>query len=646
MATKRDTKTPTHIQVDDGIAITPKQHQALVEFITERLDWAKQIRDPMADKFATIDRELAGYIVLDEADQKRANDNTKGFGPKPVDVNLPLTAVQLDEAVTVLLAVLAPDEGMYSALAPVEKQAVAKGFASVMNKNGQTFGHYQQYARLMFNALKYNFAPLGVEWERIEGNIVGNSELKTAEIKRGLIRDGNRLDAFDPYNFFYDVSVHPTALPLRGEFFANATLETPFRIKKMQFDGELFGVDRFVGHAQFSHKYFRQPPVTNPTVSSGTTAPNWFDIMGGEGSTKVGTAIELVNFTCWIDPAQFGLSKNQPKPEKKGELQIWRFTLADGNYIASATHLDNAHEMLPCGVAMPWDDNLGVNAKSYAEMLIPYQRFSSFQLNIHQRASRKALYGLNFYNRHKIPLFEHSDGIAGSIPVNNVDDIRKHFLNINDAPNTENTLRDIQTMDGLMQKILPTDLLKQVTDLERATRYQAAATVQGANRRNLKIAKITDSQCLSHVRMMQMYNIFQYQQAMDIIDPQSGKLVSVDPAEFREAGIEFEISDGLRGMDKLALIEGIKEVIGFIAQSQRANEEINIVDVINYWTGLMGDKTDFSQFKFATPFDKLDMEQKNMAFQLLQQAMQQAAAQEAAGKQGSAQTQQMPGMPA
>lgn len=626
------TKTSQQIQIGKDVVVNRKNHDKLVEHIIDRMDWAKQIRDSLADKFEIIDRELAGHIVLDAEDEKRDRDNKRGFGPKPVDVNLPLTAVQLDEAVTVLLTVLAPDEGIYSATAPMEKQAIAKGFSSVMNKHAQTFGHYAQYAKFLFAALKYNFSPIGVEWTRILGNKVVNGATQLPEVQIDLLRDGNELTAFSPYNFFYDISVSPLALPTHGEFFATVELQTPFRIRKMGLDEELFGVERYAEIQAGGHKYYREPPTVSPTISSGVTTPNWFQILSGESyGSQMGKATELLHFTCWINPREFGLLRGKEKPLRDGELQIWRFTLADNQHIASAVHLSNAHAMLPCAIAMPWDDELGLNAKSYAEMLIPYQRFSSFQLNIHQRAARKALYGVTFYNKSKAPLFENADPVAAKIPVNNVDDVNKLVKQFRDVPDTSNTLRDIEAMDTLMQKILPTDLLKQVTDLERATRYQAAATVQGANRRNLKIAKIVDSQCLTHIRSMQMYNIFQYQQAMEIIDPQTGSLVNVDPAQFRDAGLEFEISDGLRGLDKLAIIEGIKDVLSVIAQSAQANETINIVEVINYWTGLMGDKTDFSQFRFKTPFDALSMEEKNMAFQLLQQAVQQAQAQQQGG---------------
>jgi len=174
-------------------------------------------------------------------------------------------------------------------------------------------------------------------------------------------------------------------------------------------------------------------------------------------------------------------------------------------------------------------------------------------------------------------------------------------------------------MDTLMQKILPTDMLKQVTDLQRATKYQAAATVQGANRRNLKIAQILESQAFALGSTIQVYNIMQYQKAVNIFD-QQGNIVEIDPAQLRDEDVHIVAGAGLRGLDKMIIAESLTEILQFLVQSPQAAAEADIMEIINYITSLIGDYTDFNQFKFKNEFDKLTPEQKQMAFQLLQQS--------------------------
>jgi hypothetical protein len=61
-------------------------------------------------------------------------------------------------------------------------------------------------------------------------------------------------------------------------------------------------------------------------------------------------------------------------------------------------------------------------------------------------------------------------------------------------------------------------------------------------------------------------------------------------------------------------------------QNPQAAQEFNIAEIVNYITTLIGDHTSFAQFKFKNDFDRLNPEQKQQAFQLLQAALQQQAA--------------------
>ena len=115
------------VQVGENIKIPRKKHALLVQYLKDRLDWANQTRKPFVDNLRAIDKEVSGFLLLDADDAKRDRENAKGLGLKPTDVKLPMTLVQIDEAVTVMLMMLAPDEGMYSATAPKEKQKIAKG---------------------------------------------------------------------------------------------------------------------------------------------------------------------------------------------------------------------------------------------------------------------------------------------------------------------------------------------------------------------------------------------------------------------------------------------------------------------------------------------------------------------------------------
>lgn len=623
----------TKFQITPTISIPAKVHKNLVDYLIARVRIGHEFMKGSHDKFAWIDREIAGYLRRDQDDQKRERDNKAGKGIKPTDTSIGLVVSQLDEALTFLATVLAPEEGMYKAVAPAEQQKIAAGFTSLMNKHAVQFNHFTEFMRGILNGMKYNFGGWEVDWTEKYGNKVKNDTIGQAEvIPNEVVMSGNSHRAFDPYNFGFDPSVEPTRLADEGEFYYTVAMRRKFAIEREEQNKVYFNVDRVEKlKANQGSLYFYDKPDIRADSFNANYKTSWFGILSLTGDTKIAQGFEEITITAWISPAQFGLSK-------KKDFELWRFVILNGTTIVRGVRLNNAHGKLPVGITLPIDDQFFPQTRSYAELLIPYQRFSSFQLNMFQRASRKKLGGFTIFNQRLLPqlVAEDADMMGGKFGYDSSDpdfDIRKAIFQSNDGPETAGTLQDIERMDSLMQKILPTDLLKQVAGLERATQYQAAATVQGANRRNLKIARTIDQQALAPLRFMQMYNILEFQKVVQIMD-QNGKLVDIDPKQFRESDLEFQVHDGLRGLDRLALILHIKDVLNSILQNQESAQEFNVPAIIDYWTSLIGDNTDFTQFKNQTPFDALTPEQKQLAFQLLQQASQASQAQPANGQNG------------
>jgi len=416
-------------QLTEDIRITQKQHNLLLQHIKDRLEFGKPVRDALADRFEIIDKELAGFLKLSVDDLKRERDNEKGEGPKVVDQVLPLIITQLDESMTYMMTVISPDDGMYNAIAVKDKQDAAKGFASLMNKNDKMFHHYRNYAKAIFNMLKYNVGGLMVEWEQIFGNQITTDKSGEITVDSQLIFAGNRVSSLDMYNFIYDISVPVIELNTRGEFFATVSLETPFRLRRMQQNGEIFDIDNIIRSAPAPESmYYRQKPTIRSRDPVDLEGTDWTTILSAGINEEVKMGFERVEYYGWIVPSDFGLGDST-------EYQIWRFTMINGVRIAAAEYLNNAHGFLPCAMGRPWEDDFETQTKSFAELLIPYQRFASFQMNVHQRASRKALYGTTFYNERIIPNLDNVDLLAAKIPIKPPGqdfDIRKAFIQFTD----------------------------------------------------------------------------------------------------------------------------------------------------------------------------------------------------------------------
>lgn len=625
---------PTRVNVGKDIYISKKQHDELLKFALERLDFGKQHRDIQAQRFATIDREIAGDLQLEREDKKRKADNKKGKSVKTYDTSLPLTLKQIEDSTTNLLSILADEEGMYSAIASADKQKAANALTAIMNQHANMFGHFRQLNISLNHMLRYNFGGNIVEWEQVLGNKIRNgTNGMSMEVERtAIVRQGNSLNAIDPYNFLYDWTVPASDLHFNGEFFALVDAVMPFRLKKMKRAGQLFGdIDKYLeGHTSgFAARYYYARPSLH--LDEATFSADFISIFSmGMGKT-IGAAAELIDLYVWMEPKGFGLSTSD-------EYEIWRLKILNGELIVDCTMLNNAHGMLPCAIGTPQEDMFKQDTKSYGELLLPFQRFASAQMNIHQRSARKKLYGMTFYNERIFPAFadyKDEDLYAARIPFaptqeNENFDINKHVKTMYDAPDTSSTTGDIRAMMEMMNHILPTDQLRQVADLDRATQYQAAATVQGSNRGNWRLAKLIDTQHFTPLRFMQYYNVLQYQQSIELLDPQSKERVEIDPSILRETRLEFAVSEGIKSLDKMIYTNNLKEVIRWMLQSADAQKRYDVISIINQWTSLQGDKTDFTQFEFKSPLDAMSPEEKQQVLAIYQQYI---AAQQAGGTQ-------------
>jgi hypothetical protein len=591
------------------LARNKEKEMKLVEYLKARLHMADSERQNRIQRCVDIDVALSGFVKLDADDNKRDRDNKKGKAPKPTKHNIPLAAAQIDEAVTFHMQVFAPEMDIFTASSTVNKQPLANGLTQEVNNQGQRAQYYRHFSRMIANALKYNFGGFTCMWEKHYGYVFTSSGAGQVNKEPGVVWEGNMLKSINAYNFFYDTNVHPVDLAMRGEFFAEAELVSGFRALKMQNDNLLFGIERcFDKEGKVKNdgefKWYREPPAVRNYENSASSGRVNFqaDLQAGAGSLKApaaGGKIELVNFTCWIVPKEFGLSTSD-------ELELWRVTLAQNKYICYGAKLDDTHGMLPCGLTTPLEDDLGNEQRTYAEQLTGLQHYASFLLNVDQDAARKSLYGITVYNPAVFPgLDKRQEELVGAnIPMRSTNseiDIDKVFRHYATAPNTDRNWDKMKGVVDLMQKVLPTDQLRQVADLERATLYQAAATVQASNRRNLKTARMIYDQCLMYIKLQMIYNILSNMSEIEYVDEETGEIVKISPAALVEAKLELDVGTGIKGIDKLMQLQIWERILNAIIQSQAALQEFDIVKFLTFFASMAGDKTDLAQFRRTTP---------------------------------------------
>lgn len=592
----------------------PRKEAYVVTHVIERLKLAEEERDRRADRNEAIDKQLSGYIQLDPEDRVRRKDNKAGKAPVPTKINLTLTLAQLEEAVTFLMSVYAPEMNLFEAAAPGDKQQMAKAVVGEFNRQGQRGQYYRHVAKFCNNALKYNLSALSCFWEKHTGIVFKGNPGGQVEKTEGNVFEGNVLNCMNMYNFFYDTSVeNPVDLPKEGEYYGWVERKTPFRIRKLAQNKQLFGTERYINEifdantstsipgGKGGKSFYRVPPTVRDDDGTSSGKVNWSStIRGVDSKAKDSIAgVELAHFIGWINPKELGLGPDDA-------LQLWYLKIANAKYLTFAAELQDNHGLLPIVVSVPNEDDLGTEQRSHAEQLIPLQHFGSFLLNSHVKGTRKGIYGINVYNKELFPGLDKDEQelTAAMIPMRGSaagTDIDKAFRHYNTTPNTDQNVAMLEQINAIMQKILPTDMLKQVADLERATTYQAAATVQGANRRNLKIACMISDQALNLLKFMMAYNLYANLPTITYIDDVTGQRTELSVDKLVENYIEYELGTGLKGFDRLMVVVILRDVVNAILQSQQAIQEIDIVRLLNYVTSLAGDRTDLVQFRRQPP---------------------------------------------
>lgn len=582
--------------------------QKLLEYMEDRLNFGNSARDVFVQQLEEIDKEIAGWLRPSPEDRARERKNRREGAITPTNVNLQLAYTQLDEELTFLMTVFAPDSGMFEAIASKDQVDIANGFLLLMNKHAEYYKYYREFQRILFDGLKWNICGGIIEWSKTHGTKLTSEAGGMLQRKENqVLYQGNCIKHIDWYNFIWDISVSPIDLHFKGEFFATIEVETPFRVKQMEANGEIFGALRFFnpdGTHQFTDaKYYKSHPELRFLPDAGATTAgnnyNWVSILSQGRGSSVGKGIEMVHYFGWLNPTHFGLST----AKEDDKMQIWRISFFPQKGICAAEHLSNAHGMLPIGCGMPIENSQELQQKSYGEILLPLQRFGSFILNTHMGATRKNIWGLVIYDPTRVNLAEVENEPAARIacsPAAYGQDLNQAVVDLAQRLPTDGAMNDLKSVIELMQYLLPTDTLRQVADLERATQYQAAAVVQGTNRRSHKIAKLLNDQMFSPMRHMMVYNIMEFQDSVTLLD-QNGKPVQVDPSKFRNEGIEFTIGDGLKGLDRLSQNAILKDMINSIIQSQAALQEFDLPALLTYYTSSSGEKIDLRQFRRQPP---------------------------------------------
>lgn len=649
------TEDDDRVEVDNAIFIGIDDHDALVVHIRTLLDRcnaASRLR--RLQRHARVDRAYEAVssngLPCDDEDTIKDNSPTNNHNEYLV---LPIAQAKVIDTANIYANILFPPTGMYSTISNKDNTAAARAVASSMNRDASKFGHFPACFMATLNLVKYNMAGMKVTWDKMRGQVVSKGDGQAQpRFTDGVVYEGCRITSVDPNNVFWDTTLpNLSELGSKGEFVATSSYESIFRLRWLSRRRELFGstnlglATRGSGYYSDYTGYYTHKPVQmydyaemkNATGSfkQADTAVDWSvhagvaDIYGGAVQIAQFGAAEVIDVYIRLDAADFGLpTATQDMPETsagttdKDAVSIWHIKILNGKRIILARREDTPHGQLPIQLTMLNQmDTTNNSEKSLAELIIPFQNHMQDILNKLQLSQKKGILGgLTFYNPNIVDIKPNQNPLSGFIPTKNLPadaDIRSHLLQLNGAPDTQRNLEHIASLQAMLEDIAPSKMAQQVADLQRATEFQAAATVAAGAKRHLTAAKIIDDALFMPIRQMMYAMMLTNNTVLDVID-EHGQPKQVTPNDIIDAKIEFDIASGLLGMDRLIMANHLYQIINMLIQSN-LSAQYDMAALIDYYTAMLGDRTDFRQFRLASPFDALPPDQKQAAMDALQQ---------------------------
>lgn len=491
-----------------------------------------------------------------------------------------------------------------------ENEESVIAFNAVNENNAQEFGWGRHLALFFRDCAKYNLGAVEVNWETKSGvdivppvdpTVSPNQEAVLDSIKK----EGNAINRWDLYNTFYDTSVPPAEIHERGEFAATIERVTMIDLVQTFADYKLGG--NHVMNEDAAFNYGLSGSITNrhyiPDVTpefDATTAQrfgpgDWGDFFGvPQPSTKSGAKhnilqkFEKVTLYARIIPSMFGI-----KVPAADRIQVWKFVIINWDTVVYAERQSNMHSMLPTVFSQVREDGLGEQTKSAAELLIPLQNLSTKIYDARLEALAKAA-GQRF---------AYAEGVDESDLTKRSGNIKfKRTALAQDIRQALMPLNFTDTVGGVYLNELGF-LKEQAQETTRLNRPQLGqfqkgnktlgefrAVMDNANAELRVMGILLEAQPIHAVKSIIKYNVLQYQSPKEMIDPETGKQITVNPSVLRDSALQYKLADGLATKEDYIDTQLLREFIMLVREDPTMRASYDLVGLLTYLFTMQGAK--------------------------------------------------------
>lgn len=573
--------------------------------------------------------------------------NKLGDSNRYQNIQVPVVMPAVEEAVKYQASVFLTGQPIFGVVSDPAFIDQAKMMETVIDQNAIYGGWVRQLMMFFRDGFKYNFSALECSWKQSNTAVLETdiSYSKTEGKPKNIVWEGNCLKRWSPYNTIFDTRVPLTEIPEKGEFAGHTeimgrtqlkqfitTLPSTTRVKEA-FESGVGNINIAGGNAGPESYYIPQinpDAFMNNSIIYTTNWLQWAGAAGGEQRIEYKDIYCVTTLYARIIPADFNLAvpdRNTP--------QIWKFIIINFQVVIYSERQTNAHEKIPVFFGVPLEDGLGVQTKSLAQNVQPFQSVNTALMNSIIAARRRAISDRGLYDPSRVTKENiNSDNPSAKIPVRPAAYGKPLGESYYPIPfrdeNSATAMQQMATINAMANITTGQNPARQGQFVKgNKTLHEYDSVMQNAGGRDQMVAMLYEAQIFTPLKEVIKFNILQYQGNATYYNREKGQSVNIDPVVLRNAVTEFKVSDGLIPSDKLIAADTMQVGMQVIGSAPAIGQAYNIGPLFSYLMKTQG--ADLS------PFEKSQEQQAyEQAMGQWQQAVQSIA--EMAIKAGQAPT--------
>ena len=510
------------------------------------------------------------------------------------DVTIPVVSPQVESALAYLSQLFLSSYPIFPVVSKAQLDDIALQLETLIGDQGIRFGYVPELIMALRDGLKYNILATEVDWDRLtvpsfSTEIVDNTPKATSI---DTYYEGNRIKRIDPYNLILDPRVPISQVHMYGEFAGYTELWNKVRLQEFFLANSINTLNATLAYESRPQEVntYHIPEVNPQTFSNSTVDPaNWISWLGLETSSKIKYSgyYEITTMYVRIVPKEF-------KHSRSGIPTIFKLIICNQQHIIYLKEQSNAHRFLPMLCAQPIEDGLGYQTKSFSDNAAPLQRASSALYNSAIESQRRKVYDRLLYN----PALINKSDIDNTSSVARIPVKSQAY----GAP-LANAVYQIPYRDEGVASILSfsKDIAAMADDATGSNR-SARGQFQKGNKSRAEFTSIMDrsdsrmelmAQFLEHrffqpLKEIIKLNILQYQLPTTLYNRNESTPVDINPAQLRQAAIEFRVADGVLPVNKMVNIDAFQGIMQMAMANPAIAQQYDIMGMMLHYLQLSG----------------------------------------------------------